>query len=161
MSSNQLQTPKEYKFTSGVVFQGKIKNLEYFLKFDSEVNKKEFEGQMSSSCFHSEGEFILIEMFDCKFKISFLILAVYSFSKHLEMNENGSKERKENYENLMKGIGGNDEEKTYTAHCFGKLPNDLKKIVKEKYKWKIYDEGSDAMNFIGHLWTPQKSMSPW
>ena len=69
MSSNQLQTPKEYKFTSGVVFQGKIKNLEYFLKFDSEVNKKEFEGQMSSSCFHSEGEFILIEMFDCKFKI--------------------------------------------------------------------------------------------
>eukprot|EP01080_Neovahlkampfia_damariscottae_P002592 gene2592-3553_t len=147
-----LQTPKEYKFTAGVVFIGKILDKEAFLKFDADVNKKELEGEMSCSSFSCGENFILIEMFD----------SVYSFSKHIEMNENGSKERKENYENLMKAIGGNDENSSFKAHCFGKLPNDLKKLIKQKYKsWTIYDEASDAMNFVGHLWTPQKSMSPW
>jgi hypothetical protein len=77
------------------------------------------------------------------------------------MMQNGSSERKENYQYLMKGIGGFEEKPTYQALCFGKLTNELKKLVTEKFNWKVFDEGVESMNFIGHLWTPQRSMSPW
>jgi hypothetical protein len=63
----------------------------------------------------------------------------------MEMMENGSEERKENYQNLMKGIGGIQEKPSYQAFCFGKLTKDLKKLVTEKYKWKVFDEGVEAM----------------